>query len=90
MEKLLHYVWKHRILPLGDLSTTDGRRVEVIDPGTHNSDRGPDFFNAKVLIDGMLWAGNVEIHPTRRRCDVPTSRDLHLCGALRHDDGISR
>lgn len=62
MEKLLHYVWKHRILPLGDLSTTDGRRVEVIDPGTHNSDRGPDFFNAKVLIDGMLWAGNVEIH----------------------------
>ena len=62
MEKLLHYVWKHRILPLGDLSTTDGRRVEVIDPGMHNSDRGPDFFNAKVLIDGMLWAGNVEIH----------------------------
>ncbi|MGN1256947.1 MAG: DUF2851 family protein [Bacteroidaceae bacterium] len=62
MEKLLHYVWKHRILPLGDLVTTDGRRVEVLDPGTHNHDGGPDFFNAKVLVDGILWAGNVEIH----------------------------
>ena len=62
MEKLLHYVWKHRILPLGSLSTTDGRRVEVIDPGMHNHDGGPDFFNAKVLVEGILWAGNVEIH----------------------------
>ena len=62
MEKLLHYVWKHRLLPLGDLLTTDGRRVEVIDPGTHNGDRGSDFFNAKVLLDGILWAGNVELH----------------------------
>ena len=59
MEKLLHYVWKHRILPLGDLSTTDGRRVEVIDPGTHNSDRGRDFLMSKWFIDAMLWPGKV-------------------------------
>lgn len=62
MEKLLHYVWKHRIMPLGNLVTTDGRQVEVLDPGTHNHDGGPDFFNAKVLVEGVLWAGNVEIH----------------------------
>lgn len=62
MEKLLHYVWKHRMWPLGDLATTDGRCVEVIDPGVHNGDRGPDFFNAKVLVEGILWAGNVEVH----------------------------
>ena len=62
MEKLLHYVWKHRILPLASLCTTGGRRVDVIDPGVHNSDSGPDFFNAKVLVDGILWAGNVELH----------------------------
>ena len=42
--------------------TTDGREVEVIDVGRHNSDAGPDFFNAKIKIGGMLWAGNVEIH----------------------------
>ena len=36
--------------------------MEVIDPGLHNRHAGPDFFNAKVKINGMLWVGNVEIH----------------------------
>ncbi|MBP5339257.1 MAG: DUF2851 family protein [Prevotella sp.] len=62
MEQLLHYVWKHRLLPLGELQTTDGKTVEVIDPGLHNRNAGPDFFNAKVKIGGTLWVGNVEIH----------------------------
>ena len=62
MEELLHYTWKHRLLPLGELTTTDGRRVEVIDPGLHNRNAGPDFFNAKVRVGETLWVGNVEIH----------------------------
>ena len=62
MEILLHYVWKHKLFPLHELTTTDGRRVEVIDVGLHNRNSGPDFFNAKVKIDGTLWVGNVEIH----------------------------
>ena len=62
MEQLLHYTWKHKMLPLTELRTDDGRRVEIIDPGLHNRDAGPDFFNAKVKIDGTLWVGNVEMH----------------------------
>ncbi len=62
MEKLLHYVWKYRVFPLKSLRTTDGRDVDVIDPGMHNHDQGPDFFNAKVRIGDTSWAGNVEIH----------------------------
>lgn len=62
MEKLLHYVWMHRLLPSGVLTTTDGREVEVLDPGQHNANQGPDFINALIKIDGMKWAGNVEIH----------------------------
>jgi len=43
--------------------TTDGTEVEVIDPGLYNRrDQGPDFFNAKVRIGGMLLVGNVEVH----------------------------
>ena len=48
--------------PIGGLQTTDGQEVEVIDPGLHNRNSGPDFFNAKVKIGGTLWVGNVEIH----------------------------
>jgi len=63
MEQLLHYTWRHKLLPLTPLTTTDGREVELIDPGLYNrSHAGPDFFNAKVRIGGMLWVGNVEIH----------------------------
>ena len=62
MEQLLHYVWKHRMFPLKELETTDGQLIEVIDPGLHNHNAGPDFFNAKVKIGSTLWVGNVEIH----------------------------
>ena len=62
MEQLLHYIWKHKLFPLRRLETTDGLSVEVIDPGLHNSDAGPDFFNAKVKIGGTMWVGNIEIH----------------------------
>ena len=44
MEQLLHYVWKHKLFPLRELKTTDGKHVEVIDSGLHNSNAGPDFF----------------------------------------------
>lgn len=62
MEQLLHYVWKHKIFPIKMLQTTSGLPVEVIDPGLPNTNAGPDFFNAKLKIDGTLWVGNVEIH----------------------------
>ena len=63
MEQLLHYVWKHKLWPLRPLQTTDCRSIEVVDPGLHNRrNAGPDFFNAKLKINGTLWVGNVEIH----------------------------
>ncbi|MDR2683206.1 MAG: DUF2851 family protein [Dysgonamonadaceae bacterium] len=62
MESLLHYVWKYRLYGSGDFKTTEGIPLEIIDPGTHNTDAGPDFFNAKIKLNGKLWAGNIEIH----------------------------
>lgn len=62
MEQLLHYVWKHKIFSLKELKTTTGQQVEVIDTGLANTDAGPDFFNAKLNLDGVLWIGNIEIH----------------------------
>jgi len=60
-EDFLHYVWKNRLFNL-PLYLLTGEEIEVIDPGQHNQDSGPDFFNAKIRIKGTVWAGNVEIH----------------------------
>ena len=62
MEQLLHYTWMHRLFPLRELRTTDGRLLEVLNPGIHNTDAGPDFTGAKIKLDGAEWAGNVELH----------------------------
>lgn len=61
MEQLLHYVWKHRLFET-NLKTSDGTLVEVLDVGLHNTDEGPDFFNAKIKLGDKVWAGNIEIH----------------------------
>ncbi len=58
----MHYVWQYRLVTHADMVTVDGRRVTIIDPGRHNTDAGPDFFNAKVRIGDDLWAGDVEMH----------------------------
>ena len=55
-------MWEHRLLGHAAPQTTDGRLIEVIDPGRRNVDAGPDFFNAKVRIGDRVWAGNVEMH----------------------------
>ncbi|WP_373811573.1 DUF2851 family protein [Porphyromonas loveana] len=68
MERFLQYVWLHRLY--SSLSYGAGSSFiepEVIDPGMLNRDSGPDFFNAKVRVGNLLWAGNVEIH--RRSSD---------------------
>ena len=93
MEQLLHYCWKHKLFPLAPLTTVSGARVEVIDPGLHNRNSGPDFFNAKVKIDGTLWVGNVEIHDRasdwfRHGHDRDSAYDnvvLHVCGTIDGD-----
>lgn len=62
MERFLHYAWQHHLYPSGPLRTEEGLRLEIINPGLHNTDTGPDFFNAQISIDGEMLAGNVEIH----------------------------
>ncbi len=60
-EEFLHYIWKYRLLD-PELRTASGEPVTILHPGEHNKDGGPDFFNARVKINGTTWAGNVEIH----------------------------
>lgn len=91
----MQYVWQHRLWPMAEMRTVDGRVVQVIDPGKLNNDAGPDFFNAKVSIDGHLWAGNVEIHVKasdwrRHKHDTDTAYDSVILHVVDKDDAIVR
>lgn len=60
-EAFLQYVWQHRLLE-GPLVTTEGLPVVVERPGELNRDAGPDFLDSRLVIGGLHWAGNVEVH----------------------------
>lgn len=61
-ETFLHFLWKNQQLT-GIITEPAGQDdIIVQDPGIHNQDAGPDFFNARIRINGTTWAGNVELH----------------------------
>ena len=60
-EEFMHYLWKFKLAGVNH-ELTSGEPLLIMDPGSHNRDGGPDFFNARVRIGGTIWAGNVELH----------------------------
>ncbi|WP_343634439.1 DUF2851 family protein [Fluviicola sp.] len=61
-ENYLHFLWKNKRLPLTNLLTTDGEKVEILHVGIHNLDSGPDFFNGKIVLNEITHSGNIELH----------------------------
>jgi hypothetical protein len=61
-EEFLHWLWKYSLYDQENLFDNEKNKILVLDPGEYNRDSGPDFFNARILIAGTVWAGNVEIH----------------------------
>ncbi len=61
-EEFVHTIWKYQLFNKQNLRTVDGKSIEIIQPGFSHANAGPDFISAKIKIDGMLWAGNVELH----------------------------
>lgn len=61
-EDLLQFIWNHKLLFKEKLFTTDGEPLEVLHPGSLNTQQGPDFFAARIRIGQTLWVGNIEIH----------------------------
>jgi len=60
-EAFFYYLWRYQLFQT-PLFSTDGEAINIIKPGTLNTDSGPDFFNAKIQIGKTIWVGNVEIH----------------------------
>jgi len=61
-ENLVHHIWDDQHFSNTDLRATDSREVQVLKTGFWNGDAGPDFVKAEVIIDGKLYAGDVEVH----------------------------
>ncbi len=61
-EKLLQYIWRCQMYNQQHLFTTDEQALEIIFPGTLNTNQGPDFLNAKIKISNTTWAGHIELH----------------------------
>lgn len=60
-EDFLHFVWQYQKFT-STLKTVKGDSIKVIAVGQANTDAGPDFFNARLVINQQEWAGNIEIH----------------------------
>ncbi|MCU0456178.1 MAG: DUF2851 family protein [Bacteroidales bacterium] len=61
-EEFLHYLWRYGLFDHDKLLDNEGSIIEVVSPGEYNRDSGPDFFNSRLRIGGIEWAGNIEIH----------------------------
>jgi hypothetical protein len=61
-EDFLHFIWKYGLFERSSMIADTGEMVKVISLGEYNTDSGPDFHNARIIIGNTTWAGNVEIH----------------------------
>jgi hypothetical protein len=61
-ERLLQYIWQMQHFNKAELATTEGEALQIIYPGTYNTNQGPDFLDAKIKIGETIWAGSVELH----------------------------
>jgi len=58
----LQYVWKNQWFAKEKLTTVHKQPLSILNQGFLHQDAGPDFKQAIIKIDGVTWAGNVEVH----------------------------
>lgn len=61
-EEILHYIWRYQLFVSHQFLGDKGEKIQVVKPGTHNKNEGPDFLNAQILVDGLSLHGAIEIH----------------------------
>ena len=61
-ESFLHFIWKYQYFDKENLVYQQNERINILHPGFHNFNAGPDFLNARIFIGDIQWNGHVEIH----------------------------
>ncbi len=42
--------------------TLSGKRLQILSPGRHNHNEGPDFLDIAILLEGTIIVGDAEVH----------------------------
>ncbi|MBR6508388.1 MAG: DUF2851 family protein [Paludibacteraceae bacterium] len=66
-EIVLHYIWQKELFRGYKQETTDGKKIEVLCVGKHNTDAGPDFTDVHLRLTdsagrSIELIGNIEVH----------------------------
>lgn len=61
-ERLLQFLWQHQYFNTKELTTASEESLQILASGQLNLNQGPDFFNAKIKIGDIVFAGSVETH----------------------------
>lgn len=61
-EKLLQYLWNFKIFTSFDFKDIAGNFIEILNFGQWNFNSGADFLDAKIKINDLVLAGNIELH----------------------------
>ncbi len=61
-EDFLYFLWQFQYFQKTDLQTANGEALQILTVGLRNTHAGPDFLNGRLLIDGLEWAGSIEMH----------------------------
>jgi hypothetical protein len=61
-EDFLHLLWQQQLHTRQNARLADGKPLTVLKTGYRNRNSGPDFEQAKIVIDQLEWIGSVEIH----------------------------
>ncbi len=61
-EDFLQFIWQFRLFNSAKLICSNGEELQVLHPGILNKHAGPDFSDARLIIDQVTWVGHIEIH----------------------------
>lgn len=61
-ELVIKKIWLVEFLQGRIMKTLSGKRIRVFSPGWWNYEKGPDFKNCEIELEGELISGDAEIH----------------------------
>lgn len=61
-EKLLQFIWQFQYFNRQSLCTMQAEALQILSPGQLNTQQGPDFDQARIIIGRTTWAGQIELH----------------------------